>query len=74
MENTHHFNAIGMNLQMLSSYLSQAQGAIDDALIELSKGNQSGVVGALLYVPDLLDNAGGLYRAIIAIHRNSRTF
>ena len=74
MTNTHHFDAIGVNLRMLSSYLSQAERAVEEALTHHGDGNQNGAIGAILEVHDQLEHAKGLYHAIIAIHRNARRF
>ena len=68
MTHSQHFNAIRLNLAIMTVHIDRASRLVDEAM---SARNQNAAVGALLELPDKLDALQSLFGAIIAIHRNS---
>jgi hypothetical protein len=72
MTNDLHFQAIKLNLAVMTVHLHRANQEVEEALTYIRDGNQNAAIGSLAELPDLLQSSKALYEVIKILHRNSR--
>jgi hypothetical protein len=72
MDETQPLDAIRVNLEVIYFCLQEASREVDKALTAIEQGNQNGAIGAILEVPEQLEDIKSFYDGVMRLHRNSQ--
>jgi hypothetical protein len=72
MDQNQLLDAIRVNLEVIYGCLDEAIREVDEALTAIEQGNQNAAIGAILEVPERLEDIKSFYDGVMSLHHNSQ--